>query len=71
MPKPFEYKFKNYHFRLHYFDGGLPEEERAKYEMIQITKWQEETPSPYPPKKDWIFRDLNELINFDKSRSRA
>jgi len=64
MQKPFEFTHKNYKFRIHHLEDSLANEERARYEAEMIVKWQESPPITYPPRKEWVFKNLEEMIEF-------
>ena len=64
MPKPFDYTYKKYSFKLHHLEDSLIDEERAKFEAKMIVIDYEGINSPYPPRKEWVFKNLQAMIDF-------
>ncbi len=61
----FNFVISNFEFRIHYLDDG--EEEKAKVGAQAIVDDYLLINSPYPPRKEFIFKDLPELLAFRKS----
>lgn len=69
MQKPFKHNFNEYSVKLLHLEDCTDEQRRAKKEIEQFIKHYETLPSPYQPRREWVFKDLQELINFRSGKN--
>jgi hypothetical protein len=58
----FEFTISNFKFKIHHLEEG--QEENAKKEARMIVDDYLQIDNPYPPRKEFVFKDLQELLKF-------